>query len=216
MKRITNKFLYLILVFLGLSMTAPSVMALPATFHSEFIVNLTFPQQVANVFNYTVTDPSNSFTNGTLTAEIDLDFYSATSKGGIFNYSSKGFNTTFSLVNLSAGTYNVYLTGTQSYNGTVDLTDYDLSLYGEYGFGVRSNTRNFGIVHNYLGFRDQNVEAFNYTGPILCWINMPAHSQYDMWVEGGSFIWTSPEPATMLLLGLGLIGLAGVRRKLKE
>ncbi|MEN6464170.1 MAG: PEP-CTERM sorting domain-containing protein [Syntrophaceae bacterium] len=76
-----------------------------------------------------------------------------------------------------------------------------LSVTGSYIDDFGSSLRNafFGIEYN-DGFGLRTVEL-NETGWTVC---------QNLSIEGSS---TLPEPATMLLLGLGLVGLAGIRRK---
>lgn len=69
----------------------------------------------------------------------------------------------------------------------------------------------FGTTTHYEG----SILVYDYTGPSAPTFNgSTTGAEYNSWILVPDTVTTTPEPTTLLLLGLGLIGLAGVRRRM--
>jgi hypothetical protein len=134
---------------------------------------------------------------------------------------------------------------TNPYSGTyfVDYDSLELTI-GGLGIGSFTDSGYVFIAGQTVGFGNNNVYDFAYIaglpisgydlmssiGPLTGlaaeptqWVKVPTTLGlttligFDSPVDGGTFTATTvPEPATMLLLGSGLLGLVGLRRKFSK
>jgi len=121
-----------------------------------------------------------------------------------------------------------YLYGSTDNTNWVQLLDVTPPVYG----GANGGTYNGSLPASLLGGTDIYLKALLYsygpsassggvltnTAQLTRWSGVgygnPFKLDVDFKENGGGT--TVPEPATMLLLGLGLVGLAGVRRKIRH
>jgi hypothetical protein len=145
-----------------------------------------------------------------------------------------GLSMSFDYSNMSPGTSSPYAAFGLSENSLWDMSAQEFQVMAMSGAQINDSTlvhvvntntganyipmdqaitlgQLLGESYNGFAFGDMNVlRAYAYIG------NWPGVTNASVDINSITVTSSVPEPASMLLLGLGLVGLAGIRRKLKS